>query len=706
MTTTLRYILALAIALPFAYAQAGEVVRSLKGLESAVKCETPRADEFEVECSVCVGRSQIADTFMITDGTVFMQMTDGASYPNSPIRAGDRIRASGRVIRQDNDLYNYAKAFKIDILSHGEPPPPAEASIRDVSDGKTLYRPIRVAGTIIDAFRDEIDPRFVFFVLSSGRDIVYASAYCTNAFERTPGLVGATVAVTGSSFKPHGGNNRVNFGIQISTSVPDGIAILKAAPEDPFLAPPLEGGAHEVRKALESASPWRKVEGTVIATWNRATALLKTQQGFVSRISFSYAPAPSVGDVIEVVGLPETDFYTMNLSRAQWRKAEHNASPPESPEDATIRFLLADESGRREFKPGYNGRLVRLVGLVQNIADLGEDGTRITLGDGGFELPIQLPPKFEMDDGLAKGSKIEVVGVCVMETETRNAQTPFPRILGCFVVPRYADDLRVIARPPWWTPARLTLVICALAILILAVLVWNVMLKKVSDRKGRDLAAARFANSVSELKVRERTRLATELHDSIVQSLTGASMKLRAADKMFETNPAASRNQLTLALKTLDSCRDEIRNCIWDLRNQALDEPVMDKVLVRTLTPHVGDTRLTVRFAVPRERLTDNTAHAIICIVRELVLNAVRHGKAKSVQVAGCLDSGKLLFSVKDDGCGFDPASHPGPDDGHFGLQGVLERIEAIGGTMTLISSPGAGTKVSASIAMPKEGKQ
>ena len=78
---------------------------------------------------------------------------------------------------------------------------------------------------------------------------------------------------------------------------------------------------------------------------------------------------------------------------------------------------------------------------------------------------------------------------------------------------------------------------------------WNILLKKISDRKGRDLAAARFLSSVSELKVSERTRLATELHDSIVQNMTGAAMKLRAADKLFESNPAESRRQLAVALR-------------------------------------------------------------------------------------------------------------------------------------------------------------
>ena len=226
---------------------------------------------------------------------------------------------------------------------------------------------------------------------------------------------------------------------------------------------------------------------------------------------------------------------------------------------------------------------------------------------------------------------------------------------------------------------------------------------KISDKKGRDLAAARFARSASELKVSERTRLATELHDSIVQNMTGAAMKLRAADKLFEKNPAESRRQLGLALMTLDSSRDEIRNCIWDLRNQALDEPTMDKALRRVLAPHIGDARLSVRFAVPRERFTENTAHAIICVIRELAINAVRHGKAKSIQVAGCIEDGKMLFSVKDDGCGFDAQSAPGPEAGHFGLQGIQERIESAGGTLEIQSEPGKGTKATATIELKEK---
>ncbi|MBQ2631376.1 MAG: hypothetical protein IJG13_16990, partial [Kiritimatiellae bacterium] len=120
----------------------------------------------------------------------------------------------------------------------------------------------------------------------------------------------------------------------------------------------------------------------------------------------------------------------------------------------------------------------------------------------------------------------------------------------------------------------------------------------------------------------------------------------------------------------------------------------------RTLAPFVDGIELVVRFNVPRERLADDTAHALLRIIRELVLNSIRHGRAKTVRIAGCVDGGRLLFSVSDDGCGFDPGNHPGIRDGHFGLQGIRERINHFGGDMSVESEIGRGSKVSISLSM------
>ena len=675
--------------------QADVGIRSLSELESAINDNAPQSDSFEVEGVVTCGASALSDHFILTDGSFHVKMTDGVDWPAKTPRPGDRIRAIGRVVRQTNNRYNYAKAFGMETLSHEDPPPPVDATAADVNSGRLANRVVRMNGTVIDVLRDEIDPRFVFLVIASGGEVAYANAYYTNSLESVSALVGATVSIVGACTMPHESDTkRFNLGLQVSTSINNGITIQKSAPDDAFAAPTLQGGVRDIRQASTSDSPRRKVRGQVVAVWRECYALVRTDANHVSKIQFSVASTPHVGDVIEAVGMPETDIYTRILSRAIWRKVGDAPScSGETPTDVSVKSLFTDESGRMEMKPGYHGRLVRLRGVVQTVTSQNGQNIRLSLDDNGFDMPVELGfGGIEMAEYF-KGCTLEVTGVCVMETEMWRPQTPFPRILGFFIVPRSPSDVRVLERPPWWTPGRLTAVIAALLAVLFAVLAWNMLLQKVSDRKGRELAAARFARSVSELKVGERTRLATELHDSIVQNLTGASMKLRAVDKMFTSNREESQRQLSLALKTLDSCRDELRNCIWDLRSQALDEPAMDKVLQRVLAPHVGSARLVVRFAVPREKLADNTTHAIICIVRELVLNSVRHGRASSIQVAGCIDGDQLLFSVRDDGCGFDPTSHPGPGEGHFGLQGVQERIEAIGGAIAIESAPGKGTK-------------
>ena len=152
---------------------------------------------------------------------------------------------------------------------------------------------------------------------------------------------------------------------------------------------------------------------------------------------------------------------------------------------------------------------------------------------------------------------------------------------------------------------------------------------------------------------------------------------------------------LDLAVRTLKNCRDELRNCLWDLRNRALEEKDLDEAVRRTVSPFVGDAALTVRFNVPRAEISDDTAHALMRIVRELATNAVRHGQAKAIHIAGTLDGDRLLFSVKDNGCGFDPAALPGLAEGHFGLAGIRERVARVGGSLSIDSVPGRGAKIS-----------
>ena len=129
----------------------------------------------------------------------------------------------------------------------------------------------------------------------------------------------------------------------------------------------------------------------------------------------------------------------------------------------------------------------------------------------------------------------------------------------------------------------------------------------------------------------------------------------------------------------------------------------MTEAVEQTIAPHAGATNVSVRFNVPRAAFSDSTAHIALRIIRELVVNAIRHGHAKHIWIAGEFREGTIRFSVRDDGIGFDPESVQGPAQGHFGLQGVRERLAAISGSIDIKRGNGGGTKVTVSFPAEKE---
>ena len=148
------------------------------------------------------------------------------------------------------------------------------------------------------------------------------------------------------------------------------------------------------------------------------------------------------------------------------------------------------------------------------------------------------------------------------------------------------------------------------------------------------------------------------------------------------------------------SSRTELRRCLWDLRGDTLELNDMTEAVSKTVRPVVGSAALQVRFNVPRTRLLDSTAHSILCIVRELAANAVRHGHATQIRIAGEIHDSTLSFSVRDNGGGFDVDNHPGLADGHFGLTGIRERVDRLDGTFTLKSDT-AGTNARVTLSVP-----
>lgn len=628
-------------------------------------------------------------------GAIMIEMSE--TSPENRLSKGDLVHIRGSTKSGFRGHSCYAVAKTAEALSRAPIPPPVEADAGGLAEGLFDNRLVRFKGTVVDAFLDDIDPLWGFLVLRSGRDCIYACfASSQSSSDDMNDLIGAEIAVTGF-YSELITEPRFHSGRFILISGRDAVSVIRPAPADPFDVPPLTAKQHDSAAVINSMAR-RRMTGRVIAVWHGDRLLLRTAEGNLSRVDLAERRPPTYGMCIEAAGKPETDLYRLNLSRAIWRTNSVAVAAEPPPTDMTARQLLSDGGGRPAVQIRYHGKTVRLRGIVRSLPSPGYSDGRLTLECDKYIVPIDASACPQAFAGVEIGCVIEAAGICLFEMENWRPNAPFPRVDGFAVVVRTPDDVRILSRPPWWTTGRLLSAIGMLLAALAGVFVWNRQLNRLAERRGRKLTAETVARVTADLKVGERTRLAIELHDALSQNLTGAALEIETTDVLIDGDPSKAHHHLGIASKTVRSCREELRNCLWDLRNDALGEKTMDEAIYRTLTPFMDGTGLAVRFNVPRELLSDDTAHALLRMIRELVQNAIRHGHANRVKIAGSLESEQLLFSVQDNGCGFDPDDHPGVMQGHFGLQGIRERVMRFGGKIEIASAPGKGTKVTISI--------
>ena len=641
--------------------------------------------------------------FVLDDGELLVSVFN-ASQPAVGLRPGDRIAASGvfglKKLAYGNEPY--AVAREIRVLGAGPEVPPAPRSLQDLADIRDNLRRIRTTGTVIDWRTSEEDPDYLSLTLKDGPTTMPVLVPLQDP-EAASRLLESRVSVVGTFNRALPSVRRYARPLIVSR-LED---IEPLAPPPPLEdTPPLERKIYLTPKDVLTLGR-RRIEGEIVAVWQKRNLLVQDDDGRVVRVRLSHhdRTAPRPGLRATICGYPETDQFNIILGTATIASCSPGTAAPQEP----VRLASLDAvvgrnpSGSDTFEMSYYGNLVALAGTVRNLPSLGGAEGRIGIDCGGHLVQLDASACPEAAEGLELGCRIEATGVCLLETNDYDAQTDMPHVSGLTLVLRGKSDVVVLARPPWLTPGRFLVILSALTGVLALVLVWNASLRVLVERRGRELARKEVEATHAKLKAIERTRLATELHDSVVQNLTGAAMEIRAAEAALPAEDEGAAPHLDIALKTINSSRAELRNCIWDLRSRALEQNDAEEAVRITLRPHLGGARLRLRFDVPRRRIPDSAFHNILCIVRELVVNAVRHGRATTLTVEGALEGDRLRFSVADDGRGFDPAARPGMEQGHFGLEGVMERVKSLDGTARIESAPGRGARVDVDIPLPEE---
>lgn len=226
--------------------------------------------------------------------------------------------------------------------------------------------------------------------------------------------------------------------------------------------------------------------------------------------------------------------------------------------------------------------------------------------------------------------------------------------------------------------------------------------QKHMQEQAREAAAQiEVQHRLIEQREQERLRIAQDLHDGPVQELNGASFALQSLirDCTDAQMNAEIRNIRQLILDQIANLRDF---------SQELRPPLLSKFgLEKAIQAHLESFRqkhpeLVINLEVRsfQQPLSEAVQLALYRIHQEALNNIVKHAHATQVDIRVQQDHGRILFSIRDNGVGFDP-----PEDwvgltqqGHLGLVGIRERVEAVNGNLKITSMPGQGSTLSVSI--------
>jgi signal transduction histidine kinase len=196
-----------------------------------------------------------------------------------------------------------------------------------------------------------------------------------------------------------------------------------------------------------------------------------------------------------------------------------------------------------------------------------------------------------------------------------------------------------------------------------------------------------------EERLAERTRIAREMHDTLLQNMSGFALEIEGLSKIVS---APVRDRLRDLRKQAEQCMREAREFVWDLR-----APAMEEKDLFTALREAGEKITMGKLVQFHMTVTGDLRHApaklkshLLRIVQEATRNSIRHGRAKKIDMdVAYLDTDSIRLQMRDDGRGFDP-KEASDKWGHWGLVIMRERARQIGAELNISSAPGHGTEI------------
>ena len=631
------------------------------------------------------------------------ERVDGGRTELAP---GDEVEVSGRA--EAGDRGTLLRAERIVVRGRSPLPPPRRCDAEAFFAGHEVGRLVAMEGVVERAWIDGGDMRLE--IQAAGRlfDAVVPGEVAA-AIEGLPDdprdFVDVVVRVGGPVTTESPARGGARFEVRVER--PEWLGLSEPAPAPLF---------RDAAAALDSIGRYQPGErlGRRVRTFGQVIhaipgTTLFLQNGHIGAEVRLGAGAAGTGerfvpgDLVEVAGFLDRSARRLSLRNAAVTRVEKGAAP--APLVATAASILdahasAGGAGPRE----YDGCLVRFSGVLVQSQPVEAGGVLLVRCDDVLVAAEADAGTFAAIGAAEPGSFLSLTGVAFVDpgpSVPAGGGAPDRRLR---LLVRDGGDCLLVRRPPWWTPARLLAILAATAAVLATALVWAATLRRQLGAQTRRLAAEmrsrRDAAIEFEATLRERNRLAANLHDTLQQTIGGIGFQLDACQTVGgQPGPGAQRH-LAVARRMVDHAAKELQASVWAMRSLPMDGKPFAEVLAalvsRVCEGH--DVVIAVHAEGRLDDLPEFVSGNLLLLVQEAVHNALRHGRPTRIAVAVANDpaTGMLRARVEDDGLGFVVGTQAGASEGHFGIHGMQERAERLGGSLVVSSRPGGGTVIEA----------
>jgi signal transduction histidine kinase len=385
------------------------------------------------------------------------------------------------------------------------------------------------------------------------------------------------------------------------------------------------------------------------------------------------------GDIAAVTGLVERKAPLVSLIEAEARKTGHLPLPPPQP------LNLLD--------PGKSPLWVSVEGVLTGLKDNGVEQT-LEMQIGPRRLVARFRPTSKVSANWSLGSRLKLTGVCLRHLRgvaDREKEDALELLLNS------SAAVEVIARPPWLTVKRAMFAIGVLMAGLALAFVWIWALQAQVERQTIRLRSeitqreqAERARAIEE----ERSRISRDLHDDLGSILTQINMlaNFTPGGKSSLELLRERMRQISEKSHRMISALDQV---VWMMNSRDESLSSLASYLAAYAEEFLSKTSIVCRIeaptSYPERAVTADVRNNVFSSVKEAINNSVRHGKPGKLCLKLCVLEQSFEIQIHDDGCGFDPLN---VEQGN-GLANLQRRMQKVGGTCQIQSSPGDGTTVS-----------